>query len=147
MPRKGNNPNEVADSFATDIKFKSYKSEGFFKFEEMEELVGTLVSIRDQTITDRRSKQPKIIRVYNIRLAEDGRMIRLGSRAMLDRMFDDIMDEHGGFNVENMRYSGPGYEFLQNRIVKVNRGEDAETVSGDELGTYEVGVEEDEPKK
>jgi hypothetical protein len=141
MAKKQNNPNDVAEGFATDIRFKTYKSEGFYTFAEGDELVGTLLSIRDQTIMDRRKKMEKVIRVYNIRTA-DGKTIKLGSRAMLDRMIDDIMDENGGFEVQNHRYSGKGYEYLQQRLIKINRGEDEETTSGDGMGSYEIGIEE-----
>lgn len=141
MAKKGNNPNDVAEGFAADVKFKMYKSEGFYKFEAGDHFIGTLLSIRDVEIMDRRKKEEKIIRVYNFR-AEDGTTIKLGSRAMLDRMFDDIMDENGGFAVENNRYSGKGYEYLQGRIIRLDRGEDIPTASGDDMGSYEVSVEE-----
>ena len=146
---------DAAKAFGTDIKFKSYRNDGqgFDDFEEGQEIIGTLVSIRDHNITDRRTKQPKDIRVYSIRVVipkeeqvEGGptdKVLKIGGRTILDRMFDDIMDENGGFSVDNKRYSGKGYEYLQDRIVKMNRGDDTETADGNPLGTYEIAVESD----
>ena len=71
------------------------------------------------------------------------KVLKIGGRTILDRMFDDIMDENGGFSVDNKRYSGKGYEYLQDRIVKMNRGDDTETADGNPLGTYEIAVESD----
>ena len=141
----GNNPStsDISDAFAKDVKFKSYKNDGqgFDDFEENQEILGTLLSIRDHNITDRRTRLPKDVRVYSIRMA-DGSVKRIGGRTILDRMFDDIMDENGGYTVENRRYDGPGYKYVQGRIVKLNRGQDTETADGNPLGTYEVHVEE-----
>jgi hypothetical protein len=142
--KKGASPDELKTAFEGDVKFKSYKNDGsgFDEFAEGDEIMGVLLSIRDHAIKDKRTKLPKDIRVYSIRTA-DGSVKKIGGRTILDRMFDDIMDENGGYEVLNRRYSGPGYEYLQNRVVKLNRGDDSETSEGNPLGTYEVAVEED----
>jgi len=124
-------------------KYKTYKNEGFVDFAEGQEIEGTLISIRDHSMMDRRKKILKDVRVYNIRLEYDDSLIRLAGRTMLDRMADDIMDENGGFEVENRRYSGKGYEWFINRSVKFIRGEDTQTNEGNQLGMYEILVEDD----
>lgn len=141
---KGSSAADVAAAFESDVKFKTYSTSEFYKFDEGDELKGVLVSLRDHQLPDRRAKvkgTTKEVRVYSIRL-EDGNIIKLAGRAVLDRNFDDIMDENGGFVVENRRYSGVGYEWLQNRLVIINRGENDETHDGNELGTYEIRIEE-----
>jgi hypothetical protein len=143
MANKRTKPNEVAEGFASDVKFRSYKNDGagFDKLEEADIITGVLVSIRDHQITDKRTKAPKDIRVYSIRV-EDGSVKKIGGRTILDRMFDDIMDENGGFIVENRRYSGPGYDYAKDRMVRIERGDDTETGEGNPLGTYQVDIEE-----
>ena len=141
--KRGESAADVQAAFTSDVKFKSYKNDGsgFDEFNEGQEITGILVSIRDHQITDKRTKKPKDIRVYSVRVG-DGSVMKIGGRTLLDRMFDDIMDENGGFVVENRRYSGPGYDYLQNRAIKLNRGDDSETSEGNPLGTYEIGIEE-----
>jgi len=150
MAKKNQNPKpgDVADAFrqpaeGEEVKFKSYRNDGkgFDEFNEGDEIVGILVSIRDHPITDQRSGDPKDIRVYSIRIS-DGTVLKIGGRTILDRMFDDIMDENGGYMVDNRRYSGKGYEYLQNRAIKMVRGDDTRTRNKNPLGTYEVMVEE-----
>ena len=144
MARKPQNPAEpgTGHDIEDDIKFRSYKNDGkgFAELHEGGQIMGVLVAIRDQSIRDRRTRETKTIRVYSIR-SDDG-LLKLGSRALLDRVFDDIMDEHGGYQVENKRYTGPGIEWIQNRMVKFIRGEDVETGEGNPMGTYEILVEE-----
>jgi hypothetical protein len=141
--KRGESAGDVAAAFTSDVKFRSYKNDGsgFDEFNEGDEIQGILVSIRDHQITDKRTKKPKDIRVYSIRVG-DGTVKKIGGRSLLDRMFDDIMDENGGFAVENRRYSGAGYEYVQNRAIKLNRGDDTKTSEGNPLGTYEIGIEE-----
>lgn len=147
MPKRNRTENPTAeqltDAFASDVKFKSYKNDGsgFDKLEEGDEIIGVLVSIRDHSITDTRTKKPKDIRVYSIR-TPDGSVKKIGGRTILDRMFDDILDENGGFDVQNHRYTGPGYDAIKDKIVKINRGDDTETRDKNPLGTYEVAIEE-----
>jgi hypothetical protein len=148
-PRKNNmspappTAGEVQKGFTSDMRFRSYKNDGkgFDEFHEGDEIVGILVSIRDHQITDRRTNLPKEIRVYSIR-TDDGTVKKVGGRALLDRLVDDIMDEYGGFIVENRRYSGQGYVYIQNRAIKIVRGDDSQTHDGNPLGTYEVAIEE-----
>jgi hypothetical protein len=143
---KQNNPSaeDLEKAFGEDVKFKSYKNDGsgFDDFEIEQEIIGVLVSIRDHSITDRRTKKPKDIRVYSIRIP-DGTVLKIGGRTILDRLFDDIMDENGGFDVQNRRYTGTGYDYLKDKAIKMNRGKDTRTGDGNPLGTYEVAVEED----
>jgi hypothetical protein len=143
--KKSESVTDVAKAFESDVNFKKYGGNAeFFKFEEGEEIRGILISLRDHELPDRRAKVKgtmKMVRVYSIRM-EDGSTVKLAGRATLDRTFDDIMDENGGYAVENKRYSGVGYEWLQNRAIILNRGDDGETSDGNVLGTYEVRVEE-----
>ncbi len=141
--KRGESVDEVKDAFSSDTRFKSYKSDsaGFDELDEGGEITGILVSIRDQQLKDKRTKQLKTVRVYSIRTDEGQK--RISGRTLLDRMADDIMDEHGGYSVENNRYSGPGYDWFCNRAVKFLRGDDTRTGEGNPLGTYEILVEED----
>jgi hypothetical protein len=143
--KKIENPSasELKDAMSGDIKFKSYKNDGkgFDDFEEGQEITGVLLSLRDHNIMDRRTKLPKDIRVYSIR-TEIG-TLRIGGRTILDRMADEIMDENGGFTVDNRRYTGAGYDWLKGRMVRLIRGDDSKTGEGNPLGTYEIQVEED----
>lgn len=122
--------------------FKAYRNDGkgFDELKEGQEIAGELVSIRDHQITDQRTNEPKDIRVYSIR-TEDG-TLKIGGRTILDRQFDEIMDENGGFTVENRRYAGRGYEYLRGREIRLFRGEDTKTRMNNPLGTYEILVKE-----
>jgi hypothetical protein len=144
MAKEKAKASDVEKEFTEDVRFRVYKNDGsgFDDFKQGQTITGVLVSIREHGITDKRTKQPKDIRVYSIRMEGDV-MCRIGGRTILDRMFDDIMDEHGGFVVTNRRYSGPGYDFLKDRVVRLERGEDTRTSDKNPLGTYSVGVEED----
>jgi hypothetical protein len=141
MAKKRSQTDELSEAMESDIKMKTYKQEAFTKFDEGDSFQGVLVSIRDHGMKDKRTKLPKEVRVYSIRL-EDG-MVRISGRTILNRLIDEIMDEHGGFEVVNRNYSGLGYEFIKNRLVRFERGDNTETVDGNVLGTYEVSVEEE----
>ena len=134
---------ELTKSFGEDVRFRSFKNDGkgFDDLEPGQEIVGVFVSVRDHEITDTRTKARKHIRVYSIRTADDS-VKKIGSRSILDRVFDDVMDENGGYTVENKRYSGPGINWLSGRVVKFVRGEDMKTREGNPLGTYEIQVAE-----
>lgn len=134
---------DLATAFGEDLRFKSYKNDGsgFDDLQPNTEIIGVFVSVRDHEITDRRTKARKPIRVYSIRSAE-GQVLKIGSRSILDRVFDDLMDENGGYTVENKRYAGPGILYIQGRVVKFIRGEDTKTHENNPLGTYEIQVAE-----
>lgn len=140
---RGESVEDVKNAFTSDVKFKSYKadSRGFDELEPGGEVTGILLSIRDQTIKDKRTNVMKNVRVYAIQTADE--VVRISGRTLLDRMADDIMDEHGGYAVEHQRYSGPGYDWFTKRAVKFLRGDDMRTGEGNPLGTYEILVEED----
>lgn len=150
MTRKRNeNPSagDLAEALgkSKDLHFKSYKADGsgFDDLEEGQEIIGVFVSVRQQHIKDKRTKQQKPIRVYSIRV-EDGSTKKIGSRTLLDRMFDDVMDEHGGMTADPMgRYTGPGIDWIKGRVVKFVRGDDTKTADDNPMGTYEILVEED----
>lgn len=144
MAKKNDKVNQLTDAIREDGQFKSYKNEGkgFDELPEGGEIVGVFIGVKDQTITDIRTHAKKVVRVYSIR-SDDGNVQKIGSRALLDGLFDDIMDDHGGFDVENSRYIGPGIEWLKNRVVKIIRGDDKKTSNG-RMGTYEFLVETDE---
>ena len=144
MARKATS-SELANEMGNDnVKMRSYKAgkDNFTPLNEGEEVTGTFISLREKTIKDRRTRLPKTIHVYTLR-GEDG-MLKIGSRALLDSCFDDIMDEHGGFSLgaDNKTYIGPGIEWITNRVVKFVRGDDEETVDKNPRGTYEILVEE-----
>ena len=145
MARKAQEPTagEITAAFGEDLRFKSYKNDGsgFDELNEGTEIIGVFVSVRDHEITDTRTKARKHIRVYSIRTAE-GQVLKIGSRSILDRVFDDLMDENGGYTVENKRYAGPGITYIQGRVVKFIRGEDTQTRDKNPLGTYEIQVAE-----
>lgn len=133
---------QLQDAVNEDVKFKSYASDGkgFYELRVGEEVTGVFISVKDQQITDIRSHLPKDIRVYSIRL-ENGEIIKLGSRALLDGYFDDAMDANGGYNVESKRYSGPGIEWIRGKVIKIVRGADKKTKGGT-LGQYDLLIEE-----
>jgi hypothetical protein len=146
---KKNPLDALQDAMATDgseIKFKSYGADrkGFYELEENSFIAGIFIGVKDQQITDIRTHLPKIIRVYSIR-SQDGNIEKVGSRALLDGLFDDAMDEHGGVTVDNNRYSGPGIDWLRGKVVKIVRGEDkVNKATKSRMGMYEFLVEEDD---
>jgi hypothetical protein len=148
MAKKGNTPSDVGAGFTegteSDIKYRSYKNDGkgFDTLDEGQEIQGILVSIRDHEITDTRTRERKTIRVYAIRNNDFDTTLKIGGRAILDRIFDDIMDEHGGYTVESGRYRGPGYEAIKDKAIRIARGKDTRTAQKNPMGTYEVGVED-----
>jgi hypothetical protein len=127
------------------LKFKSYVNDGkgFDELPAGSEVVGVFVGVRIQIITDTRTKEKKPIRVYSLRDSE-GNVHKIGSRALLDGIFDDIMDANGGCFVEANKFTGPGIEYLRNRVVKFARGANKRTRQGDPMGTYEIQVESDD---
>lgn len=140
---------ELADELGKDIRFKSYKNEGksdFAKIKPGDSITGVFISLRMRKIKDRRTKMPKDIRVYALRTAESG-VVKIGSRALLDSCFDDIMDDHGGMELIENQFGGPGIKWITNRVITINRGDDTETSEGDEMGTYEILVEEEEERR
>lgn len=140
---QGTTSGDVAAAFADGIKFASYKNTGKGNFNKLEpggEIAGIFVSMRYRKIKDTRTREDKVIRVYSIRTAEG--VAKVSGRALLDSCFDDVMDEHGGYTIVNNTASGSGIEWITNRPVKFLRGEDTETRQGDEMGTYEILVEE-----
>lgn len=146
MANKRNTPGEVGAGFTegteSQVKYQSYKNDGkgFDELNEGQHIEGILVSIRDHEITDTRTRQRKSIRVYSIRTGEI--VLKIGGRAILDRIFDDIMDEKGGYTVETGRYKGPGYEAIRDKAIRIDRGQDTKTQQKNPMGTYEVGIEE-----
>lgn len=127
----------------TTPRFRSYKNDGkgFDLLEANDEITGTFIQVRDREIRDRRTKEPKTIRVYS--LMTDRGLLKIGSRALLDGVFDDILDEHGGYTKNGEHYVGPGIDWLRNRLVRFTRGSDTKTSDGNPMGTYEIQVEED----
>jgi len=111
---------------ATAQRF-SRTGEGLTSFIEGEEIRGTFIHVKEVEIKDRRTKEKKIIRVYVIKL-KDGNMARIGSRALLDDAYDEVIATLGGMDK------------LQNREVSFIRGEDVSTGDGNPLGTYEIIV-------
>lgn len=147
--QKTNESGSLAEELGKDVRFKSFKNTGkgdFYKLKAGDSVTGVFISLRMRKIKDRRTKLPKQIRVYALRMA-DGNIIKIGTRALLDSCFDDVMDEHGGMELMETQFQGKGIDWITNRVIKINRGEDTETTEGDEMGTYEILVEEDEEKE
>jgi hypothetical protein len=94
-------------------------------FVEGETIRGAFVHVKEVTIKDKRTREPKTIRIYVMQL-EDGSMARIGSRALLDDAFDEVCGVVGG------------WEKLVGKDIAFIRGEDAETSEGNPLGTYQI---------
>ena len=105
----------------------SRTGEGLTPIVEGEEIRGTFVHMKEVEIKDRRTKENKTIRIYVLQ-RPDGTMARIGSRALLDDAFDEMVSVYGG--VEN----------LVGKDIAICRGEDVQTGDGTRLGTYEIIV-------
>lgn len=113
--------------------FKSFKRDlKFYELKPNTQLKGTLVSARQQTIRDTRSKKEKQIWVYRIKLENEDRTIQLGGREMLDQQFHDAADDLCGGDMDSLR----------GVPVIINRGDDTTTRDGNPMGTYELMVGE-----
>jgi len=113
--------------------FRSFKTEesGFKELNPGESIEGVFVSRRRQTIKDTRTKAPKDIWVYRVRTDTEG-IVNIGGRAMLDRQFEDIVDD---------MFAGSENAIKGLRIV-INRGDDKKTRDGNPIGSYEVLIED-----
>lgn len=100
---------------------------GLTPFNVGEEIKGTFLGVKDKQITDRETGQPKVIRIYSIKIS-DTEIARIGSRTLLDDAFDDAAGEFGGADK------------MLGKTVAFIRGEDVETRGGNEMGTYEIVV-------
>lgn len=105
----------------------SRTGDGFTKFVEGEEIRGKFLHMKEKSITDRRTGEPKAIRVYAIQLA-DGSMARIGSRRLLDDAYDEVVTAYGG------------EENLTGKDISFIRGADVETSDHNPMGTYEIIV-------
>jgi hypothetical protein len=103
----------------------SRTGDGLTSFVEGETIRGTFVHVKEVSIKDKRTREPKTIRIYVIQL-EDGSMARIGSRALLDDAFDEACGVVGG------------WEKLVGKDIAFIRGEDSETGDGNVLGTYQI---------
>lgn len=101
--------------------------DGLTKFVEGEEIRGIFMSMTEKTITDRRTKDAKSIRIYTLKL-QDGSTARIGSRRLLDDAFDEMVTELGG------------EEKLRGKDLSFIRGADVETADNNPMGTYEIIV-------
>lgn len=109
--------------------FKSFKRDlKFYELKPGQQIKGILVSARQQSIRDTRTKQMKTIWVYRIRLDDTGQTVQVGGRAILDQQFFDAADDLCGGNMDALR----------NVPVIINRGEDTRTRDDNPMGTYEV---------
>lgn len=111
---------------------RSFKrtGEGFAPIQVGEEIRGIFVRVRNVTITDRRTRERKTIKAYDLTLST-GEAISISGRALLDDAFADVFD------------SIPP-EKLKGKEISIIRGEDVETATTEEtgnmMGTYEVIV-------
>jgi hypothetical protein len=126
MPRqKAEKDEKPARELPPGAKAFSRTGEGLTSFVEGEEIKGKFIHMKEVEIKDRRTKEKKMIRVYVIE-QESGEIARVGSRALLDDAFDELVSTIGGI------------EHLQGKTVSFNRGEDVQTGDGNPLGTYEI---------
>lgn len=114
----------------TDKTTTKAKTGAFTSFVEGETITGKFLRVKETQIIDRISKQPKVIRIYKILLA-DGSTSSIGGRTMLDDAFDDVCALKGG------------WESMIGKEVIFTRGEDVEldddtTNEVKHLGTYTV---------
>ena len=117
--------------------FRSFKNDGsgFAELKEGESITGIFLGRRKQVIKDRRTKQPKEIWVYRLLPKDGGSIIKVGGRALLDSMYEDMIDEMFGSNEE----AAKGVEMI------INRGDNVKTGDNNPMGTYEILVSEDIP--
>lgn len=113
--------------------FRSFRADttGFYELNEGETLKGVFLGRRQATIKDKRTKAMKEIWVYRLR-DEEGKIINLGGRSLLDRAYDDMVDEAFGS-------SESGVKGLR---MQINRGENSKTSEGNPMGTYEILIED-----
>lgn len=111
--KKGLTSADLVDGFRS---FNS-KSAGLFEFVEGQTIDGTFLSRRLETITDKDTQAPKQIWVYRIATSEG--LLKLGGRTMLDRMFDDIIDEMFGGDETTMR--GHKIQIIRGTDVKKDK--------------------------
>lgn len=96
---------------------------GFTPIEVGEEIRGKFVSMRMISIPDRDTREKKQIRSYTIETAEG--LIQIGSKALLDQLFDEVTDTVGP---------------LAGKEIVISRGEDVETVGGQSMSTWSIDV-------
>lgn len=100
------------------------RGEGLTPFVEGEEIKGKFVHMKTVEIKDKRTHQLKNIRVYVMEL-EDGTMARIGSRALLDDAFDEVISVYGQ---------------IEGKTISFIRGEDKDLEGNATMGTYEIIV-------
>ena|SRR5215475_2323570 len=109
---------------------RSFKRTGepLTPFLEGEEIRGKFLEVRDREIRDKSTGKMKTIRVYVIELP-DGTLAKIGSRALLDDAYDDVI-------------AVLGTDGLRNKQVSFIRGEDLPNTNDDmsPTGTYEIIV-------
>lgn len=113
--------------------FRTFASNdaGFKELNPGDSISGVFVSRRKQIIRDSRTRSPKEILVYRLRTDEDG-IVNIGGRTMLDRQFEDILDDMFLGRLDDMKGL---------RLV-INRGSDSRTRDGNPIGQYEILVED-----
>jgi len=129
MAEKEKPKNESGPQQQPPKGFRSFKRDlKFYDIKEGAQIKGTLVSCRQQEIQDQRTKRPKTIWVYRIRLDDTDHTVQIGGRALLDQQFQDAADD----------MSGGDMTALRNIPVIINRGRDEVTRDGNPMGTYEL---------
>jgi hypothetical protein len=130
--KKQTTKSDFANAFSEPAKgFRRFEKQEFYELSANETLAGTFVSARTQTIQDRKTKTPKDIMVYRIK-TDDGKIVALGGRAMLDSQFHEAVDDMFAGNWDAMR----------GRRIIIERGDDSQTGEGNRLGTYQLMVSE-----
>ena len=98
-----------------------------------EEIKGIFMNASKTTITDRRTKAPKEIMVYKLRdLQSSDRVYKVAGATMLDRAWEDVVDEYGNSDHETT------IKTLRGKTMSIVRGQDGETFEGNRLGSYEI---------
>ncbi len=105
----------------------SRTGDGLTPFVEGEEIRGKFLHMKEKTITDKRTRELKGIRIYTLQLP-DGSMARIGSRRLLDDAFDEVVSAYNG------------EDNLTGKDISFIRGADVETSDHNPMGTYEIIV-------
>ena len=102
-----------------------------------ESVTGFFMGAKMQTITDRRTRQPKELFVLKLREEteeEIGPVRKVPCAAMLLQAWEDVVDEYGNGDQEI------AINTLRGKKMTINRGDDTRTKEDNQMGTYEIIV-------
>lgn len=101
-------------------------------------LTGVFMGARHQQITDTRTRKPKSVFVIKLRETETDEVKKIACATMLERAFEDLVDEYGNGDETT------AINRLRGTKLTLTRGEDERTQGGNQIGTYEIFVHEAE---